>query len=731
MNNKVNRKSEDEDNKMLKDPDEIYKKTIQTLKKKYGYSDKQIKSEFGTNGSRVDLAIFSKDDEQNPKVIGEIKVGNFVLPFSEYQLKKYMKFFNANYGFLTNGIEWIFYEIKENQTIITSDLPTSQELSSINENKIVKKKIKQVGNAKYALLSLLKSIHGFTSYEPFLQLILFKLYDEKYEKNRNFKKIIEYPETHLEVFENLWNKTNEKYPKLFSRNFVQDISSENFPNILSFSNFSLSKSDSTEFSKILLQIIRENPRRFASSLVSNDLLDFIYELLELSPKDKIVIPYSGPETAIGLLNKIASDGSKINDDNILVIEQELRKVQILKIFSELNNTDFKISVHDPITSPLLNEFSDFGHVIAIPPFQDKYYRNKNDPNISEDYGDESLPYFIKRIITTFNYGTKFSLIVPQGFLFKETRGFKKIRKEILDNCIVKGIIQLPPNQFSTTAIQTSLLLLEVGVQDLANYKIFMSVLPNESNTNQRIDKKIQHNVVENYHSFLQGKLPDNQSQTTFTVLTNDIIKNGWTVTDKIPELKEILEVEYIAKLEDVAEIIQGKLTPSQASDDGTEFNYIRISDIKDGTISSEKIKKINLSGMISHQNQYQIVQKGDILISRTGTIGKSAIITEKLKNYVISSQLIILRPKSRKIIPEFLFECLNSTMAKKQINGISGGIIPSLPVSKFKEIILSVPPIKQQEAKISKTLKIQEEIAKHEEILKKLRLNLQESRDNE
>ena len=216
MSDNLNRKSNDESNKMLRDPSQIYKKTILTLKKKYGYTEKQIISEFKIADDvepwMVDLAIFSNDTDQlkNLKIIGEIKIGNFVFPFAEYQLEKYMKRSNTQYGFLTNGKEWINYELLDKKIIRISDIPTSKELKSLSEGKRIEKKFEQLTNADYILHKIVDSIHssGYSSYEPLLQLILFKLYDENYENNQNFKKITKFPETNLEVFETLWGKTN-------------------------------------------------------------------------------------------------------------------------------------------------------------------------------------------------------------------------------------------------------------------------------------------------------------------------------------------------------------------------------------------------------------------------------------------------------------------------------------------------------------------------------------------
>ena len=84
------------------------------------------------------------------------------------------------------------------------------------------------------------------------------------------------------------------------------------------------------------------------------------------------------------------------------------------------------------------------------------------------------------------------------------------------------------------------------------------------------------------------------------------------------------------------------------------------------------------------------------------------------------------------ILPDYLLDCLNSKIVKKQISGIvRGDTIAFLPKSEFSKIIIPVPPLKEQKEKISESMKLQDEISELEKILSQKRHKLQEYRDNE
>ncbi|MDH1533226.1 restriction endonuclease subunit S, partial [Acinetobacter johnsonii] len=84
-----------------------------------------------------------------------------------------------------------------------------------------------------------------------------------------------------------------------------------------------------------------------------------------------------------------------------------------------------------------------------------------------------------------------------------------------------------------------------------------------------------------------------------------------------------------------------------------EHLFVSIRDIKEGIINFE-------DALLTSEKSYQYLVhtgcmpfEGDILFSKDGTIGQTAI-TPPNVDFVVASSLIIIRPKFSKVIPEFL-----------------------------------------------------------------------------
>ena len=744
-------------NKMMREPEKITKTAIQTLKKKYGYTDKQIRTDYlireNIQERYLDIAIFSNDDDKSPKVIGEIKIGDFVFPLAEINLEKAMKISNAKYGFLTNGVEWINYEIVNKKIIRTPTISSKITLQSKIENTDTKQKFTQLTNSSYIIKKIEKQfLENDMSFNEYLQLIFLKIYDEKYEKNTYFKKIIEESELYLEVFQTLWEKSNKKFPELFKENYFPREVLLNHKNlIIEISNYSITKADPVLISKTLLMSFyyqrNTSKENFATPKELSELIDRLQPILN---NEKILIPYSGPDRCIHLLQLILSKFSNKFRGKITVIEPDLEKVRFLKIISELRLPKFNIIIGDPIGILNSDKSKEYDHVISIPPmgmkiqkkydFEQKHDEKSNSLDVkSEMLGNDSINHFFNRLISEFKIGAKFSIIVPQGFLFKQSFSSDSIRRQILDNCRIKAIISLSQRTFSTSGVASALLLLEKGTSNLDTYDIFMAILQKptikeyfpkgtgiERNFSENPYLKNIEQVSTLFQEFIKNKSISKPNQSGFTVDIIKIQKEGWTVTDKIPEIK-LFDFPDKHEVLECVEIIRGTNIPIKRSSAGEEFNFIKISDFNNDSLNLEKTKKIFLDKNDVSKIKKFLIKKDDILFSCKGTIGKKLLVKNELRNCIASSNLMILRSQSSLIHPEYLQYVLDKELVKDQISALSGGIsIPMISLEKFSKIIIPVPSLSKQKEITSKALKAREEISKLEKLLDEAKRKYQE-----
>lgn len=89
---------------------------------------------------------------------------------------------------------------------------------------------------------------------------------------------------------------------------------------------------------------------------------------------------------------------------------------------------------------------------------------------------------------------------------------------------------------------------------------------------------------------------------------------------------------------------------------------------------------------------------GDIVMSRKGNIGQSAIYPQSFMKGILHSDALRIRVKQEKANPAYLvFQFHFSPDIKHQFKSIGyGAVMPGLNVTKLKSVIVSVPPIDEQ-----------------------------------
>ncbi|MDH5879435.1 restriction endonuclease subunit S [Vibrio sp. S/42/10] len=145
---------------------------------------------------------------------------------------------------------------------------------------------------------------------------------------------------------------------------------------------------------------------------------------------------------------------------------------------------------------------------------------------------------------------------------------------------------------------------------------------------------------------------------------------------------------------------------------GGEHYFVSIRDIKDGVI--------NFNGaLLTSPSSYQYLVKtgcmpfeGDVLFSKDGTIGQTAITPSQI-DFVVASSLIIIRPDRAKVTPEFLDFILQSSLVKEQVESfVKGAALRRLSIQNLLKVFGVFPQIDEQieivEYVQSKLVKFQE-----------------------
>tara|TARA_B110000259_G_scaffold121715_1_gene138137 strand:- start:217 stop:1203 length:987 start_codon:yes stop_codon:yes gene_type:complete len=151
----------------------------------------------------------------------------------------------------------------------------------------------------------------------------------------------------------------------------------------------------------------------------------------------------------------------------------------------------------------------------------------------------------------------------------------------------------------------------------------------------------------------------------------------------------------------VSTIKGGKRIPKgyQLTDKKTPHKYIRVTDMKGGTVSFSRLKYIT-------EDVYEIIKaytisKDDLYITIAGTIGDVGIIPEELHNMNLTENAAkIIIYEVDKIYLKIL---LNSHVCQSQfLDKVNQMAQPKLALHRIASTLIPVPPLKEQQAIVEK-----------------------------
>ncbi len=124
------------------------------------------------------------------------------------------------------------------------------------------------------------------------------------------------------------------------------------------------------------------------------------------------------------------------------------------------------------------------------------------------------------------------------------------------------------------------------------------------------------------------------------------------------------------------------------------------------------------------------LQRNDVVMTTRGTIGNLGLydVTVEYNNIRINSGMLIFRPNTEKLSPDYLFEILRSGVIKTQIKkNVSGTAQPQLPIKTLVNFAIPVPKsLSEQKAIVKKLDALSIETKKLEKIYQQKLADLEE-----
>ena len=423
----------------------------------------------------------------------------------------------------------------------------------------------------------------------------------------------------------------------------------------------------SEYSLFLYDILKfiENDKtiiKYHNLELSDDLSNLIIKLFELKEEDTILDLCSGNGLFLNnlLINlkelDIKVTGTEINQD----------LCDLSSMLLEMSHKPYEINNINVIEN--YNKLPKFNKCLVFPPFgiklEEKIYKKYikySNGLINQRSSGEWI--FIFNTLNQLQDNSKIICVIPDNILFKTYDS--DIRKYLVNNNYIEGIISLPSDVFKGYSIKTSLLILSknnesfkvIDSEEILNNNL-MEYSINEPNRLEEIYYKYKSDNV------LKIKKEDIKSidyNLTFKSLSNINLYQDESNTKELKEISDILKgcnLTYTNFKDSVVDYDTGyKILNSGDIDDN---GFIHYKDLK-SIINGEKYSKY-------------LARNGDIVITSKSTKTKVGYIELKdNENIIVASSMTILRVKEEVMDSMYLKMFLDSPKGKRLLDTIQMG----------------------------------------------------------
>lgn len=448
------------------------------------------------------------------------------------------------------------------------------------------------------------------------------------------------------------------------------------------------------------------------------VVELMTDLLDPSPGERIYDPCFGTG---GLLATVAS---KLREKAMQMPPKVWTEVQQHSVFGiEISPYGYSIGLArvvlagieqprlelgDALERPLAKDRSSEGFdcILAVPP-----WGARARPEIAAQFQEskaKSETLFLQHVMASLRRGGRAVIALPDRTLFRPGPDLK-VRKELLTDYCVEGVVSLPAGAFHPyTGIKTSLVLFR---QEKATQAVrFMqmeewpSIRPEDGISSEK--------AVEEAHSIANEFRSGTPNGSLWETPVKELKTRDWELVAKrtgeealsrfLQALQEADVEVSIQPLNKVAEIFPGvsygKSGTTPHGDDPSVFaGLVRVADVNRIGVQSPSLFLIN-GGRERVQSKHWL-RAGDILLTTSGTIGKLAVVSEPTgtAGAVAAKSLVVIRPKEQ-ISSQFLKSLLASDAYQEWLRGHArGATIQHLSIRTLRHLPVLVPQVPIQE----------------------------------
>ncbi len=469
------------------------------------------------------------------------------------------------------------------------------------------------------------------------------------------------------------------------------------------SAFSLEGLSNRRFFEYLLNQVSTSGSEFQIKTPSH-LTELMVSLIAPSSKDKICDPACG--TSAFLVKAGEYIRTKDDDINLDPTKNKIFKTETFYGFDidtsmlMLGSINLFLNGIEPNikNSNFIEDFENldieqkFSVVLSNPPFGGMISGEHINTKIGNYKTKRTELLFLNNVIEILEPNGRAAVIVPEGLLFGSSQAHIDLRKKLINENYLQGIISLPSGSFLPhTGVRSSILIFEKG-RDNFREKIWFYDLQADGFSLDNRRKQLlpyeklgpnpKYKLTEEEHS--QNNLPEclNIWQKRFEFDLDDFsnVKQDCFFVN----IKKIIENDYILSINRYGKNAELENQLLQAKINNLKFKPAKIKDL----ILKVNIGKLNKEIFEDYPNTIYIPKTG-----KSKVVCSLDELTLKQINYF---QLIIDPKKSK---AHFLAEFLNSEIGQFEIAKFSQGmgIVKSIRSKDLALINVYLPPIDHQE----------------------------------
>ena len=294
------------------------------------------------------------------------------------------------------------------------------------------------------------------------------------------------------------------------------------------------------------------------------------------------------------------------------------------------------------------------------------------------------------------------IIVPEGIIFQSQQAYKQLRKLLVEEMLV-AVVSLPSGVFQPySGVKTSILILDRALARRVEHIAFFKIehdgydLGAQRRPIERDDLPLVRGELSAYLDRVRsGEVVDVlQSDVGLVVEKGKIAGNGeYNLSGERYREKGVNETKY--EWVELGEIILGKpqygSVARKVPYDG-KVRYVRITDLTDrGELKPDD----PVSPSVIQSDRF--LEPGDLLIARSGSVGRTYLHGNLLGTYQYAGYLIRFRIDPTKALPEYVFHISKSDSWWEWIvSNSKTGTLTNINAKQYSSFRLPLPPLEVQ-----------------------------------